>query len=362
MKIAFLADTHFGFTRFEKDANQQGEAAIYDACKNADVLLLGGDIFDHRIPKLETIAHVAQILQKAQTLLPNNGFDKIYAIHGTHEMRSKDSLNPIAMMARLNLLVDVHNITKTIQKDNKKVAISGMGGIPDDLVSLALPKLNCKPIENALNIFMIHQTLQEFIPQAKNLASIEDLPKDYDFYLCGHIHTKKEYAHGKVLIVGSTVITQLRDEDQQEKGYYLIDSDTKKAEFIKIKTRPFFCNTLEFENAKPQDIRIKIESHILEFLNKEFEQKPILRIILKGTLESTVDDIDLSGYDTDKAQIFIDNHLEGNSLFDEIKKIKGDQIEKATPDELGLKILIENAKTANMDPKRAKELFEKYSD
>ena len=118
MKVAFVSDTHFGYPRFEEDASAQGRAAILDAASHADVLVLGGDIFDHRIPRLETILEVALALQEARQVMEaknSAGFSPlILGIHGTHERRAKDALNPIAMLAQMGLMEDLHNRTVVI--------------------------------------------------------------------------------------------------------------------------------------------------------------------------------------------------------------------------------------------------------
>lgn len=162
MKVAFVSDTHFGYPRFESDASAQGRAAILDAAQKADILLLGGDIFDHRIPRLETILEVAQVLQEARKILEakkNNLSPLILGIHGTHERRAKDALNPIALMAKMGLMEDLHNKTVVVETqgdDNtpQRLAFSGMGGLPDDLVRDAFSHLTCKPSPNALNFFL----------------------------------------------------------------------------------------------------------------------------------------------------------------------------------------------------------------
>ncbi|MFA5108287.1 MAG: metallophosphoesterase [Candidatus Micrarchaeia archaeon] len=366
MKVAFVSDTHFGYSRFEQDAQAQGESAILDACSKADVLLLGGDIFDQRIPKMETLASTAILLQTAQKMLPNNGFAKILGIHGTHESRSKDALNPIALMAKLGLMEDVHNRTIVLEKkssDNstEKIAISGLGGIPDDLVKEALPRLSCKPIPDAQNFFLFHQTMQEYVPQAKGLASLEDLPAGYDWYLCGHIHSKKEFMNKKLLIPGSTVLTQQKDEEQSQKGYFLIDTKTKQADFIQIKVRPFHVSELEFENASAVNVRIAVQKELENLLQKQWEAKPILKIRLKGSLKKGSSDLDLSDITTEKAILSLDNRLDGNSLLDEIAQLKEERLTRATPLQLGMSILRVNAKRAGMSEERAMQYFEKYS-
>ena len=366
MKIAFVSDTHFGFSRFYNDARERGEIAILDACKKAEILLLGGDIFDERRPSIDTLTNVALLLQRAQKMLPESNFPKILGIHGTHELGSKDSINPLAMMAMLGLMEDVHNKTCLIEHKSQngqteKIAISGMGGIPDDLVKSAFSKLSCKPIKGATNFFLFHQTLQEYVPQAKNLAAIEDLPAGYDYYLCGHIHSKKEYINSRLFIPGSTVLTQQKDEEQNPKGYFIFDTLSKTREFIEIPVRPFTVIDLHFENASSTQVRLRIEQELLSILSKKWGKAPIIKLRLLGSLEKSSGNLDLSSFNPKDAYLTIDNQLKGSSLLDDLQKLKEGHFSRKSPHELGISLLKENAKKANLDPKKAEEYFERFS-
>jgi DNA repair exonuclease SbcCD nuclease subunit len=414
MKIAFVSDTHFGYPRYEADASAQGRAAVLEACARADVLVLGGDIFDHRVPKLETLGEVAMLLQEAQKILiakwqkKPNGTDTsaldgqspvipplVLAIHGTHERRAKDALNPIAMMARLGLLTDLHNQTVVLERRGgenglvgaddpriDRVAFSGLGGIPDDLVKEALSRLSCKPAEGAVNFFVFHQTMHEFVPAAPGLASVEDLPLGYDWYLCGHIHARAEFMGGKLLLPGSTVMTQMKDEESRPKGYYLIDTSALeegertdaeeesprgramlgRAEFISIRTRPFEVSELVFEKAAPADVRGQVEEEIRHLVSKKWEADPILKIRLKGSLTTGAGELDLSRLTEGHAAfVFIDNQLDGGNLASELEKLKADRLHRSTPHELGRSLLRENAQAAGLDAQKAESYFEEFS-
>lgn len=400
MKVAFVSDTHFGYPRFEADATAQGRAAILDAAQKADILVLGGDIFDHRIPRLETILEVAQVLQEANAILakknkgrpePANasaaGPDErhgraepaagpearghfpsplVLGIHGTHERRAKDALNPIALMAKMGLMEDLHNRTIVLSHNDERLAFSGMGGLPDDLVREALSRLSCKPEAGALNFFIFHQTMREFIPVPLDaLASLDDLPAGYDYYLCGHIHARRELMGGKLLLSGSTVMTQMKDEEKTGKGYYLIDTlapAAQRASFIPITARPFEVSELTFEKAQPSFVREAAQKEITAQLCRKWADKPILRIRLIGTLASGASDLDLSGLDAGgQAFLSIDNQLDGANLAAGLAQLKEERFNRATPLELGMALLREQAHAAGLKPERAEELFERFS-
>jgi len=371
MKVAFVSDTHFGLSRFEADASAQGRNAVLDAARRADMLVLGGDIFDHRIPKLETILEVAKVLQEARQILdakPDAPPTTILGIHGTHERRAKDALNPISMLAQMGLMEDLHNRTIIVERREKdgrtdKAAFSGLGGLPDDLVRDALGRLTCRPAKGAVNFFVFHQTMKEFIPvPLDELASVDDLPAGYDYYLCGHIHGRRELMGGKLLLPGSTVMTQMKDEERAGKGYYVIDTTARRAEFVSIRSRPFEVAELKFENARPSEVRAAAEKEIARLLAGKWEDKPILKIRLLGKMENGAGELDLSGLEkTEHAYISIDNQMDGANLAGELAQLREERMNRATPLELGMAILREQAAAAGIKPERAQELFEKYS-
>lgn len=368
MKIAFVADTHFGYPRFEEDASAQGRAAIMDAAAKADVLLLGGDIFDTRVPKLETLAEVAGVLADAGRILSEKAGGRINAkklvlgIHGTHERRGKGMLNPIQMMGKLGLMEDVHNSTSMLEMGGEKVAVSGMGGVPDDLVSDALKRLECKPVDGACNIFMFHQTMKEFVPQSPGLASIEELPEGYRWILCGHIHKRSEFAGGRLLIPGSTVITQLRDEEAGGKGYYLIDTKEGKAEWVPIPCRQMEVVNVELSGQKPSEARRMVADALATLAARKWAQKPIVKVKITGKLAHGAGELDIAGLEREELELFFDNSVDGAGIGQEFEMLRNKRMGKATPAEIGRARLAENAAKAGISPKRADELFAQFSE
>ena len=380
MKVAFVADTHFGYPRFEEDASAQGRAAIIDAANRADALVLGGDIFDTRLPRLETLAEVAGLLADAGEILRRKAHGSaelgedgtgnkirekidapnlILGIHGTHERRGKDSLNPLQMMHRLGLMEDLHNRTVVAHMGEERCAFSGMGGIPDDLVPEALGRLSCRPIEGACNFFVFHQTMAEFVPQAQGLASLEHLPPGYDWYLCGHIHKRSEYMGGRLLIPGSTVVTQLRAEESGQKGYFLVDTESGKVEWIPIPCRQMEVAEVEFDGEKASEAREKLLLKVREIAGKLQGKRPILKVNLAGRLAPGAQ-MDLQGIAQEGVELFFDDCIDGGDVADAIGRLKEQWVQKATPAKLGRERLAENARKVGISAARADELFQMF--
>ena len=300
MKVAFVTDTHFGYRRFEQDAHNQGREAILSAAREADLLILGGDNFDTSLPRMETLAEVTTILCEALAIFHSRGIagTPIYAIHGNHDRRAKGFVHPTELLAQAGLLQNFHNRTLLHGHGGENVAISGMGSVPEDLAKSALTSIACKPVAGTFNIFVLHQSFQEFdISGNETFITFDDLPGGYDLYLCGHVH--QPALTGKVLNPGSTVVTQMRKDEVGQRGWLMYDTNARKHEFKPVVSRQLFHSVLTFDGAKPEDIRAAVEKeaarlHAAALKSAPGAPLPLIKIVVKGTLAKGLGISDLS--------------------------------------------------------------------
>ena len=307
MKLAILSDFHLGYDRFREDAYRQAEEALRAASESADVLLLPGDLFDARAPKPDVLAEAINLFRgvlktdwKArveQVSAPNSAYTDVpvIAIPGTHERRSAGAENPVGLLALAGMLVDVSDGFVVIRKGEERIAVYGMGGVSEEHFLEAIRELDPKPVEGCFNVFMFHQSTRELLPFDAGLARFEDLPNGFDLYVDGHIHNKVEKTvHGKpFLIPGSTVLTQLKDSEQEPKGFYIYDTKTNSYEFRKISSRKFLVIKVDANGKSPdelsQDVRRRIEGAVAECGGGN----PVLRVELSGKLKSGFRSIDV---------------------------------------------------------------------
>ncbi|MGC8479507.1 MAG: DNA repair exonuclease, partial [Candidatus Micrarchaeia archaeon] len=252
MKIGILSDFHLGYERFFEDAYIQAREALEKASELSDMLIIPGDIFDYRKPEPEVMAQAVELFRDiskknfAAKVVEYTGkaaytSKPIIAIPGTHERRAEDAIDSVDVLHLAGLLVEVNKSKAVIEKDGERVAVFGLGGVPDERFKDSINQLNLDLNPNDFNIFMIHQTLYELLPFSEEFTHIEELPKGFDLYINGHIHNKVELkCHGKdFLIPGSTVLTQLKGVEQEDKGFFIYDTKTNTYTFEKIKSRPF---------------------------------------------------------------------------------------------------------------------------
>ncbi len=351
MRIAIVSDLHLGYSRFEGDSYGQAEKAILDASSRSDLILCAGDIFDVKIPKLETLMRAVEIFDKSKV--------PVVAIHGNHERRTKDTTNPVQLLSASTNMALLHGKDFIFEKDGRTVQVFGMGSVPEELAEAALKSLmkeRFQPKEGALRILMIHQTIKELISgsgdEELSLEYLETLP--FDLIVDGHIHETISRNDGKFLIPGSTVITQLKDSETAPKGYFLYDTETRKSEFIPIDSRRFFYEKMKFESADETTIRDAIIKKIKEL--RALSPDSLIAIKIEGTLKKglTSSDIQLDSFEN----VFIENNLDSQSLLARLDKIKEMRQNALSVRELALKELAKKTE-GSVTMFDSSELFEK---
>ncbi len=169
----------------------------------------------------------------------------------------------------------------------------------------------------------------------------------------GHIH-KKFLDSGKLIMPGSTVVTQLKEGETEQRGYVIYDTISKKSEFLEIPCRKFILKILEFNNSGISEVRERIEKELAGT-----DENTILKIILKGTLKEGLEGGDLS-LPYRREGVYLENKLNVLSLKEKIEKIKELKENKLSVREVATKALEE--KTKGKISFNAKEFFEKISE
>lgn len=382
MKIAIISDCHFGFN---EDALPQAREAMLIAIKmKSDLILLPGDIYDTRVPKQETVHEtvklyheigkagigredlptIFELRENSPTPMHIEGMP-ILAIWGTHERRSKGLSNIIQIMDAANLLVNLHARTIILRKGGEEVAIQGLGGVPEEYFKRTLEVARFLPTKGAFNIFVFHQNLQELMPiENEGDVSIKELPEGFDLYVNGHIHWNHDMVVSgrRLLVSGSTVVTQMKKNEEKEKGFYLFDTVTKNAEFVKIPSRPFYFREIEFKDATSEEVEFALDAKLLEITQKGDLWAPLVKIKLLGTIKKgALSSLNLDGVTrkySKNAKIHIDKDFSSAELKDRIDQLRKIRSEGKNAKELGMEILMDRLSEKKLEMKDPRELFE----
>ncbi len=381
MRVAILSDFHIGYERFSEDAYKQAEEALEKAASLADVLIIPGDIFDMRNPKPEVLAQGINLFRNIAKRKWNArvtsylGSKRIYtdvpiiAIPGTHERKARDMEDPVQLLSLAGLVINGSDSTVEVDNGTDRIAIFSLGGLSEEKVKETLNLLNPQPVKDIFNIFMFHQSVYELLPFSKDFIHFDDLPKGFDLYVDGHIHNRYESkVYGKPFLVpGSTVLTQLKDGEQEQKGFYIFDTNTKKYEYVNINSRKFVVKKVKVDG---KDIS-KINADVVEVIEdtiKRIETKPIIRIVLEGELKQGYKQVDIDilalikKYEG-KAIIEISKgNVEDKESQMEIDAIRKGAFENMSIKDYGMSIFLEKLKATNYSlSKNPAELFEALS-
>ncbi len=387
MRIAILSDFHFGFgagTERAEDAYEAFGEAI-EKSLGCDLIIFGGDLFDTRNPDAETLTKAMELMikplltQNNVRLMQGIGKDKskiseialmgipIVAIHGTHERRTKGLLNPVEALEKAGFLIYLHRNGVIFEKGGERIAIHGMSGVPDQYAESVISEWNPKPEHGCFNILLLHQSITEFL-YATHTLDLGKIPKGFDLYVNGHIHEAKseEYAGKPFLLTGSLIPTQLKEESEKSKGFWIVETslrDRMKAnENLKLskvidKNGTRIC-WVDLENQRKVYYRTfekggieAIENELKGIAQENPEKKPIVRLNLKGTKDTLVNEIEMK---------FGEKLILSFKRGREEKKFPTKTLEehKLSVEEMGRNILMENLRTSGLDPKIFENLFE----
>jgi DNA repair exonuclease SbcCD nuclease subunit len=380
MKLAIVSDLHIGYERFEEDAYNQAREALFAASEEADAILIPGDVFDKRSPKPDVIAQAINIFRdiskrpwKARVTEFKNGYGSknytdtpIIAIPGTHERVAEGKENVLKLLALAGLIVDASESWVVVELGGERVAIFGLGGVSEERVKETLQRLDPKPVDGAFNIFMMHQSIYELLPFRDDFIRYGDLPRGFDLYINGHIHSMVESTvHGKkFLIPGSTVLTQLKDGEQDPKGFILFDTKKYSHEFRPINSRKFVVADVRMDDAEPKAVAKRCEDEIEKVLSGH-RDRPIIRIRLQGSIARGFTSIDMplksiaSRY-SQKAIVEIDSSkLKSVETESEIRSLREGAVGGMSIKELGMTTFMAKLKEGKLDENfDAQRLFE----
>ncbi|VVC03770.1 DNA double-strand break repair protein Mre11 [Candidatus Burarchaeum australiense] len=381
MKLAILSDFHLGYSPFfmkaGDDTFRQAEAALHAACEKADALLVPGDIFDSRTPPLDVIEQAINLFYHAQGKVwgakveGRKGTVPLIVIHGTHERRSQNFTNPVQVLEAAGLLVDAHREPIVLELNGERVAVQGLGGVPEYLAKAAIEKIGYKPVKGAFNIFMFHQSLKELLPDDDAL-SLEDLPQGFDLYVCGHMHENRVMNVGKarLIIPGSTVLTQMKKEEQGAKGFYLYDTIEKSEKFVPIASRPFFYREIKLREASLAEARRACDEELKSVLaeckgSASGHVKPLVRLKLTGTLSNGLSSenlvVELEKELSEKAFVTVVKDLQGKEG-EKIALIRDLREQKVSVKELGMRMLVKRLAEKGAKLKDVEEIFDLLAD
>ena len=284
MKFAHLADTHLGYRQYGLSEREEDFYKVFEKiidkiiAESPDFLIHSGDLFEFSKPSPNALL----VFQEQFLKLKDNGIP-VYAIAGNHDiLMRKNAIPPQVLFKKLGLNL-ISPKTPYFTIDDVFI-----GGTPYH------PKLQIDSLKNILNnlskeaenyskkILIIHQGIDKYLPWEYELE-IADLPLNFDYYACGHVHTRiiDDFGGGKLVYPGSTEIwktNELGDYVKKKKGFYLVEMTNDGVEVEPKNIAPereFIIKNIEYPNLD-SDLQ-DLKSYIIKLKNK-----PIVNLTVEG--------------------------------------------------------------------------------
>ncbi len=296
-KFAHIADCHLGSWNSHPDLKEMSILAFekaLDAClwEGVNFVLISGDLLDTAMPPFDVEKRaVAKLKYCADRGL------RIYAIAGSHDF-SPTGKTRLHIMEEAGLLTYVAKYKEEggkmkleVFKDRTGALICGIVGKKGSLDIDSFDNID-KEIEKlgGFKIFMFHSAIEELRPEnMKDMPalSMQKLPKNFDYYASGHVHTRNYVNFGKGIIAfpNSLFPTEFPELEKNDGGFFIIDVDDQgRMKITRKDLRLFDVVSLKFsaDGKTPQGV----QQDMMAVIEKKELDKKALLIKVSGTLAS----------------------------------------------------------------------------
>lgn len=235
MRIGIGTDFHLGLRQYglierEEDFYEQFNSMINVFIQTeVDMVIMAGDIFDQARPSPKAM----DVFTKGLNQLNHHGIEVVNVI-GNHAMiQAKGFVTADEYIFNNTHISTLLNNQTYLKSDN--VAIYGLPyyfNYDLDNFIQAANKLNQKAKNNDVAVLVLHQSFREFCGFSGESLSIKDIDtSNFDLIICGHIHERKltELDNGTIFLqpgsLERSTVAEARDEENNGKGIYIIDTD-----------------------------------------------------------------------------------------------------------------------------------------
>jgi DNA repair exonuclease SbcCD nuclease subunit len=367
MRISIIGDVHCGFAWGEERGDDSFRALneAIEASRDSDLIILVGDLFDTRLPKQEVFAQVAKIIAQAQTfpnktrLLESRGKDvnplalrgvPVIALHGNHDRRSMNLVNPVQALEHAGLLTHLNAATLLFDCSGTRVAIHGMSNVPERYAKEALMSWAPHPVPNALNVLVMHQSIDPYVysPLEPPSIKLEDMPEGFSLLIDGHMHShdRRLLKGATFLLTGSISPTGVsRFEADQRKVFWQWDG-SQLAPVPLSSQRRIFCEEFEWSPGVKQ----QMDDRFAQLLSTQLTTKPIIAAKVRGKLPPGTPQpnfTDLAAKWGERAVIQISKSLTSEDFDAQVELLRALRDNRLSPEESGLRLLMDNLNQAN---------------
>jgi exonuclease SbcD len=244
VRIAHLADTHLGHRQYNLE---EREKDIYDVLEeigekiveeHADIVIHSGDLFDSPRPTTQAYYAFKRFLRRL------DGKVKFFAVLGDHDKPKIRGMPPHRLFEDQIQTLGVGGTAEhqTVSVDGNGVFVAGISNLSQmyrAVLAEELKKLGSLKIDCDYSVLVLHEAIDQFFIEEACELALADVPKNFDYYAMGHLHSRIRASHGQgeLAYSGSSEIIrseEIADWKKQGKGFYIVDLDGGEAKVADV--------------------------------------------------------------------------------------------------------------------------------
>jgi exonuclease SbcD len=262
MKLIHTSDWHFGMGVGTGNYEQEQRfflQQLYDLIQKEQVeaVLLSGDVFDSSV----TNAQAIELYNEAVTTLCQKLGVKLIVIAGNHDSAARlASCRALLKGAGMNVTGRLERDVEPVLLDGGKVAVYSLPFFSRDEAAVLFPEKREQLRSAEMAMMVVCDAIRESMdPERKNIvlshslivnaelsesdrsarvgfatAVSKEVFQEFDYVALGHIH-KPQVISGHIRYSGSPLKYSFGNEESQEKGVVLLDTDTMEQRFVPLK-------------------------------------------------------------------------------------------------------------------------------
>ena len=302
-RFAHISDCHLGFQKHEK--LQKIEQEVFEDAlnlcleKKVNFVLISGDLFHNSLPDMRVTRYAFRKFREMyEKKIP------VYVVYGSHDYSPVshsviDLLTDIGYLKKVTIVKDSENKISLdfIQDPTTGAKIVGLPGRTAGLEKKYYEILDHESLETeeGFKIFLFHGGIDELKSKATpemDSMPLSLLPKNFDYYAGGHVHTKsieKDYeGYGSIAYPGTLFAGHPSDFEANAKktprGFFIVsfNDNIEHIEFVQIQKTEFELIDFNVDGMSSSKAKIELEKQIENIEPKE----KIVFLKIKGELSS----------------------------------------------------------------------------
>ena len=265
VRIAHLADTHLGHRQYNLE---EREKDIYDVLEeigekiieeHADIVIHSGDLFDSPRPTTQAYYAFKKLLRKL------DGKVKLFAVLGDHDKPKIRGMPPHMLFEDQIQILGAGGTAEhqSIMVDGKEILVAGISNLSQmyrAVLAEELKKLGSLKTKCHCSVLVLHEAIDQFFIEEACELALTDVPKNFDYYAMGHLHSRIKASHGQgeLAYPGSSEIIrsdEIAEWKKKGKGFYIVDVDKGEAKVTNVnleRIRPQMDVTLNYAHLKEE--------------------------------------------------------------------------------------------------------------